>query len=245
MSILVLRHEPHIGLGFGEVVFDELGVDWHYVDLFEVVPKRLDWENISGLIMLGGSMHVDQMHRYPMLVQDLVWTREALQRSVPYLGICLGGQLLAYGLGAKVAPAARREVGWFSIELSKSSADDLLFASAPSRTNNDSRTETIFEFHGREFTLPEGAVLLATGAGTRNQAFRFGDNAWGLQFHPEMTESMIDDWFSRPEIRLMIARHDYIDTRQIESATQTAIVEMHRFSRTLFEGFASVCFPAE
>ena len=245
MSILVLRHEPHIGLGFGEIVFDELGLDWRYVDLFESVPESLDWENISGLIVLGGSMHVDQMDRYPMLAQDLVWTREALERSVPYFGICLGGQLLAYHLGAKMTPATRREVGWFQVELSESSADDPLFASAPSQMSNGPYVETIFEFHSREFTLPEGAVLLATGAGTRNQAFRFGDNAWGLQFHPEMTESMIDKWFSRPEIRSMIARHDYIDIEQIESATQTAIVEMHRFSRTLFEGFASVCFPAE
>ena len=114
-----------------------------------------------------------------------------LAMDLPVLGICLGSQLLAKTLGARVYPNHVKEIGWYPVELTPAAADDPLFA--------QSGTRTMFQWHGDTFDLPSGAVHLARSPACENQAFRYGRRAYGLQFHIEMTAAMIDDWLSVPE----------------------------------------------
>ena len=109
--------------------------------------------------------------------------------DLPVLGICLGAQLLAKTLGARVYPNRVKEIGWYPIELTPAAADDPLFA--------QSGAQTVFQWHGDTFDLPAGAVHLARSPLCENQAFRYGHNAYGLQFHIEMTAAMIDDLAQR------------------------------------------------
>ncbi len=232
--VLVLRHQPHIGLGFAETVFDEMELAWRYVDLFDSVPENLDIASAAGLIVLGGTMHVDQLDRYPMLGQDLRWIDEALEAKRPLLGICLGSQLLAKALGAEVTLNRVREIGWYRLTLSEAARDDPLFSEA------DQTRQTVFHFHSRTFSMPEGAVPLGQTETCSNQAFRYGPAAWGLQFHPEMTRPMIDDWLGQPGCRRLIDEIDYLDRAEIEQSTPVELPKMHRFSRKLFSRFAEV-----
>src|SRR5204863_2879167 len=109
------------------------------------------------------------------------------------LGVCLGAQLLAKAVGAEVYRHRQKEIGWYGIELTPEALDDPLFAGLPS-------TQTVFQWHGDTFDLPEGAVLLAKGATCRHQAFRLGRAAYGVQFHPEMTLEMVGDWLDQPSL---------------------------------------------
>ncbi len=176
--ILVLQHVPHENMASLESYFHRAGLIWQYVELFRRVPARLDLAGAAGLVVLGGPMNVDEVNKFPYLAREVEWIRQAVAAELPLLGICLGSQLLAKALGAKVYPNAVKEIGWYEIELQPAASDDVLFAGSAAR-------ETVFQWHGDTFDLPPGAVHLALGRECRHQAFRYGRAAWGLQFHIE------------------------------------------------------------
>jgi GMP synthase (glutamine-hydrolysing) len=123
-------------------------------------------------------MGVYESDRHPRLVDEQELIRSALAARVPVLGICLGSQLLASALGARVYPAPAKEIGWYDVALERNAESDPLFAGAPARFK-------ALHWHGDVFDLPEGAVPLARSAMTRHQAFSHGGVAWGLLFHLE------------------------------------------------------------
>jgi GMP synthase-like glutamine amidotransferase len=131
-------------------------------------------------------MHVDQKDRHPWLTGQHDLMREALDRGQPLMGVCLGGQLLARVAGAHVGPAARPEIGWFEIELTPEGASDPVVGALPERFE-------AFEWHSYAFDVPPGGVLLAESPACA-QAFRIGEAAWGVQFHPEVTHEMLEAW---------------------------------------------------
>jgi len=133
---------------------------------------------MSGLIVLGGPMGVYESDRHPRLLDEQELIRSALASRVPVLGICLGSQLLASALGARVYPAPAKEIGWYDVTLEREAASDPLLAGAPERFK-------ALHWHGDVFDLPGGAVPLARSAVTRHQAFAYGGVAWGLLFHLE------------------------------------------------------------
>ena len=108
LTVLILRHMLHEPGGTLETALQSAGLGFRYVDLFREVPVRLPLDESTGLIVLGGAMNVDETDRYSFLARDVQWIEEALSRKLPVLGICLGAQLLAKTLGAKVYPAAQR-----------------------------------------------------------------------------------------------------------------------------------------
>jgi GMP synthase (glutamine-hydrolysing) len=131
----------------------------------------------SGLVVLGGPMAVYEADRHPRLLQEQALIRNALSREVPVLGICLGSQLLAAALGAKVYPGAGKELGWFDVSLERDAGPDALFRGLPPRFK-------ALHWHGDVFDLPPGARWLARSGRTEHQAFSVG-KAWGLLFHLE------------------------------------------------------------
>ncbi|MFK8181761.1 MAG: glutamine amidotransferase [Phormidesmis sp.] len=144
------------------------------------LPDNLN--HYAAALVFGGPMSVNDDE--PYLHKEADWVRKVLNAKLPYLGICLGAQLLAKVLGAKVKqhPQNFQEIGYYPVYATDAGKDWF-----PSQLK-------IYQWHKEGFELPEGAVLLAKGNEFKNQAFRWGDRTYGLQFHPEMTASMVDFW---------------------------------------------------
>lgn len=146
-----------------------------------------DPAEISALIVLGGAMGANDDDRFPFLSPLKQLIRSCLDHSTPYLGICLGGQLLAAAMGTQVVSCRWEELGTLQVTLTHKGEADPLFHGIPSPFNT-------FQWHHDSFDLPAGATLLASSPVCPHQAFRIGSNAWGLQFHPEVTEQIIRTW---------------------------------------------------
>jgi GMP synthase-like glutamine amidotransferase len=146
-----------------------------------------DPEQISALIVLGGAMGANDDLRHPFLAPLKNLIRTVVAAGTPYLGICLGGQLLASALGAPVVSHRWEELGTLNVSLTAAGRTDRLFEGI------DELFST-FQWHHDSFDIPEGGIFLASSAVCPHQAFRVGDSAWGLQFHPEVTEAIIRDW---------------------------------------------------
>lgn len=232
-TIFILRHMPHEPGGTLETALTSAGLAFRYFDLHQEVPDHLPLDQASGLVALGGPMNVDEVDRYPFLAKDVQWIEQAMAAEMPFLGICLGSQLLAKTLGARVYPNGVKEIGWYPVELTPAAADDPLFA--------QSGTRIMFQWHGDTFDLPSGAVHLARSAAYENQAFRYGRNAYGLQFHIEMTAHMIDDWLAQPGNCCELARLDYIDPVSIRKQTPCELPRLQTLAADVFGRFAAMC----
>jgi GMP synthase-like glutamine amidotransferase len=137
-------------------------------------------------------MSVNDEAEHPWLVDEKALIRTAVERDLPFWGACLGVQLLAASLGARVYQGEAPEVGVLPVELTPAAAVDPVFAGLPERLPT-------LQWHGDTFELPDGAVLLATSPAYPNQAFRVGRAAYGVQFHVEVTASMGEEWAQIPE----------------------------------------------
>lgn len=236
-TILVLQHVSHESLASLEDVFHEAGLSWQYVELFRQPVGQLEQlplEQAAGLVVLGGPMNVDEVARYPYLDREVDWIRQAVAMELPLLGVCLGAQLLAKALGSRVFPSGGKEIGWYPLEITAGAADDRLFAGA-------GPTETVFQWHGDTFDLPDGAVRLARSRQCVNQAFRYGPSAWGLQFHIEMTAELIARWLDEPENRAELACLEEIDPKAILAQTPKALPAMRRLGGRILPRFAAIC----
>ncbi len=179
--IHVLQHVPFEGLGSIESWISRRKAAISYTRFF-ASPTLPDLDGLELIIALGGPMSVNDEAALPWLVDEKRFLREAIRSGVPVLGICLGAQLIASALGARVRPGPAKEIGWFDIEGSASPGDCFRF---PERT-------TVFHWHGESFELPPGAVRLARSAACGDQAFQIGRNVIGLQFHLESTPESVD-----------------------------------------------------
>ena len=141
-----------------------------------------DASHLDLIIAMGGPMSVNDEAELPWLVPEKAFIRAAIQQGVPVLGICLGAQLIASALGARVYAGRQREIGWFDVEAVSQAGDAFAFP----------ETTTVFHWHGETFDLPAGAVHLARSAACAHQAFQVGTNVIGLQFHLETTPDSAD-----------------------------------------------------
>ncbi|MEX2275135.1 MAG: type 1 glutamine amidotransferase [Actinomycetota bacterium] len=181
-----IRNDPDETFGIAPRVYDAEHVPWRVVDALggEHLPELGE---VSGVVMFGGSMNVDQVREFPFLDRVRNLTRRAVDARVPFLGICLGGQLLARAFDYGVAKAPAREIGFEPLESTHAAAADPLTASYATG-------DMVFHWHEDMVELPAGAELLATSSTTPVQAYRIGDRAWGFQFHLEIDRPEIDLW---------------------------------------------------
>lgn len=186
--VLVLRHEDPDHLGLGTDVLTAAGLQLESLDLWlgKSLPSPGD---VSGLVLLGGTMSVGDAEQFPFLASEQQLVRDCVEQGVPLLGLCLGAQLLAAALGGRVSRAPHRSIGFLPVTKTDSAASDRLF-------ENWCATDRVFRWHEDTFTLPPGADLLVSADDIANQAFRFGDRAWGVQFHMELDRPLLEAWIA-------------------------------------------------
>jgi GMP synthase-like glutamine amidotransferase len=149
--------------------------------------KLPDVAQISALIVMGGAMGANDDSRHSFLVDLKNLIRTVVSARIPYFGICLGGQLLAAALGAVVVSNRWEELGTLKVSLTPEGKADPLFSGIPELFST-------FQWHHDSFDIPDGGVLLAYSEACPHQGFRVGNSAWGVQFHPEVTEDIIRNW---------------------------------------------------
>ena len=201
-KIYVLQHHPVENLCSIADALEGAALAWQYVRVADGQPVPADMKGAGGLIVMGGPMAVYQTDRYPWLRGEMHLIEDAIKSNLPVLGICLGAQIVAAALGAKVERNPNgKDIGWHEIRLSESAKDDRLMRGLPAMM-------TPFHWHGDIFELPPGAVSLASSDKTPCQAFRHGDKAYAFQFHFEVTRESIAamaDAFAKDLIRENIA----------------------------------------
>jgi GMP synthase-like glutamine amidotransferase len=182
-SLLVLRHEPFEHLGYFEEILQNQNVSFVYSDLDDI----LDLGGHDGLIVMGGPQSAND----PAMSAELHFVQQAIDAKTPVLGICLGAQLIAKALGAHVYRNREKEIGWAPVHFHPAAEEDPVFGGLPSPA-------MFFHWHSEAFTLPPGADSLAYSDKCRQQAFRYREAVYGIQFHPEITAEMILDWCDQP-----------------------------------------------
>jgi GMP synthase (glutamine-hydrolysing) len=184
-KIYVLQNHPVESLGRISDALEDAALAWQYIRVYEGQPVPADMKGAGGLVVMGGPMAVYQAEKYPFLRDEMRLIETAAREDLPVLGVCLGGQIVAAALGAKVAKnPAGKEIGWHPVALSDEATEDRLFRGV-------ARSITPFHWHGDIFDPPAGAVSLAASGKTPCQAFRYGSSIYALQFHLEVTSSSV------------------------------------------------------
>jgi GMP synthase (glutamine-hydrolysing) len=197
MDVLVLQHIACEPPGVYEDVLHERALDLHRVEVDEHEPLP-SWRDFDAIVAMGGPMSVNDEDELPWLREEKALIAEAVRAGMPYWGVCLGVQLLAGSLGARVYAGPEPEVGVLPVELTEEALADPVFAGLP-------RWFPTLQWHGDTFELPEGGVRLAGSAPYPNQAFRFG-RAYGVQFHLEVSPAMARGWAEVPEYDASLRR---------------------------------------
>ncbi len=212
MRFHVFQHVPFEGLGS---IHDWLRTRKAVVTTtaFYAVPVIPSLNEIDALIVLGGPMSVNDEAELPWLREEKRFVCDAITSGMPVLGICLGAQLMATSLGARVYPGAHKEIGWFPVQSCMPNQPTFCF---PDRCE-------VFHWHGETFGLPPGAVHLAKSEGCQHQAFQVGERAIGLQFHLETTPQSADEIIT-------YCRHELIPGRFVQSESQLRAITSQHYS---------------
>lgn len=196
--LLVIQHVPHERLGTFEEAFEAADCSLVTCRADEPGARWPSLERVDGIVSMGGPQSVYERATYPWIAKELAFLREAVDAKLPVLGVCLGAQMLAAALGAKVTKSPQKEIGWYPVVREPAADGDPLFEAF-------GQTETVFQWHGDTFALPKRAVRLASSPLCQEQAFRYRENVYGLQFHLEVTEPIIRAWMRTPVNRAELA----------------------------------------
>ncbi len=212
------QHVPFEGLGSMEIWLREAGYEIGMTRWYagELAP---DAAGIELLIVMGGPISVNDLGDHPWLAAEKDFLRRWIDEDRPLLGVCLGAQLIASALGARVYPNAVKEIGWFPVTA---------VTPLPEHAFRFPPEQTVFHWHGETFDLPDGAIHLARSAGCEHQAFQVGRHVIGLQFHLETTPETAADLIANCRDELTSA--PYV---QDEAALRSAPPQAYRAINTL------------
>ena len=199
---LVLRHDSAIGLGNLGPVLEAHGYEVVTVDAPHEEVTAIDALAPDLLVVLGGDEAAYETDRYPYVGHEIELLRQRIAAEAPIFGVCLGAQMLADALGGRAYRGPRKEVGWLGVDVTDAGE------ASPVR---HARGIRFVQWHGDTFDLPEGVELLASSPAYENQAFRVGDWLLAVQFHPEVTPAIHEDWLAAwgeelPEYGLTVER---------------------------------------
>lgn len=182
----IIQNDPQVPPGNITENLLESGIPYslHHPYRGEPLPALAD---TTAVIVLGGAMGANDDQRHPFLKPLKSFIRKIVEQQLPYLGICLGGQLLAAACGGMAVSRRWEELGTLKVELTDEGKRDRLLSGVGA-------TFATFQWHHDSFDIPPNAVLLASSPACPHQAFRIGNCAWGTQFHPEVTDAIIRDW---------------------------------------------------
>ena len=227
-KILVFQHVPYEPLGTLDPLLKEAGFRIRYVNFGRAPKSRPSLDGYEALIILGGPMNSDQIDTYPNLITEIEIIREAIERDVSVLGICLGAQLLAKALGGSVTRNETREIGWYDVKLTgEGESDPVLSTFSP--------VQQVFQWHEDGIGLPETAVCLASSDASQVQAFRHGEHIYGFQFHLEVDRSLIERWLTVPANQATLEDEaGRIDPDAIRDQTSDSISALEALSRETF-----------
>jgi GMP synthase-like glutamine amidotransferase len=218
MKVHYLQHVPFEGIGSIEAWLITRGAQASATRFYESAqlphPDDFDW-----LIVMGGPMSVNDEQHYPWLIAEKRLIREAIARHKVVLGICLGAQLIANALGARVYPNPEPEIGWFPIERVATAKAHPCATLFPARCK-------VFHWHGETFDLPPGAVHLAQSTACTHQAFLLGQRVLGLQFHLETTPASVQALVDHCGAELPSGR--YVQSAQEMLATAEHFARINR-----------------
>jgi len=219
---LVVKNIEIEGPGLWGEMLEQEGVECQVVEAYrEEVP--INPEPYSHVLILGGPMSANEEEEYPFLIREMELISGCVVGDKPILGVCLGSQLIARVLGSQVYRASAKEIGWRKVELTRFAAMDYLFAFMPEEVS-------VFQWHEETFDVPPHAVRLAVSEVCPNQAFRFRNHIYGLQFHLEVTQEMIDAW---REVYKDELREGGVSPSSFVCNPQTSAISMEFFSRFL------------
>ncbi len=236
MNFLVFQHVAVEHPGIFRDFWRRAGVRWTAIELDEGDAIPEDLQAYDALIVMGGPMDVWQTAENPWLTPEIAAIRQfVVNLGRPFLGVCLGHQLLAEALGGHVGPAAAPEVGPCRVRLTGQHATDPLLHDFPSPLMT-------FQWHGAEIkSLPAGAVVLAETPACPIQAFRWGSCAFGLQFHAEITAETVHDWGRIPAYRASLeAALGAGASDRLAVETLVLLPEFNQTARTLSDRFLDV-----
>ena len=186
MDVLVLQHIACEPPGVYEDVLRRRGATLHRVEV-DAGDELPDWREFDAMVAMGGPMSANDDAALPWVSDEKLLIRDAVRAGLPFWGVCLGVQLLAASLGARVYAGEAPEVGVLPVELTEAGTRDPVFAALPP-------TLPALQWHGDTFDLLGGAVRLAGSDAYPNQAFRWGSKAYGVQFHLEVSPEMARAW---------------------------------------------------
>ncbi len=195
MRVLILKNVFSEGPG---TIADYLGAEnipsaICDLSIGDAVP---DPGSFTHLIIMGGPMAVYEMHRYSYLAKEARLIKGAIEANKHVLGVCLGAQMVAHVLGAKVYPGQNKEIGWLEVALTPDGMSDPLMSSLALPGRNAAQ---VFQWHGDTFDLPHNTAWLASSDLFPNQAFRYADRVYALQFHIEVTPAIVLDWMAKEQ----------------------------------------------
>ena len=197
LRALVLQHIACEPPGTYEDVLDARGIELERIELDE--GDRLpDWRAFDAIVAMGGPMSAGDDDALPWLTEEKRLIAEAVRAGTPFWGVCLGVQLLAASLAARVYPGPAPEVGILPVTLTEDARSDPVFGALPDEIPT-------LQWHGDTFDLPPGAVRLAGSPAYPNQAFRVG-RAYGVQFHLEVSPALAREWAEVPEYAVSLER---------------------------------------
>ncbi len=229
--ILVFQHVAAEPLGTLDPLIRSRGHRIRFVNFEREPDAQPNVDRYQGLIVLGGPMNVEDQSARPHLRTELLAIERMLSQGKPVLGICLGAQLLAHALGAPVKRHHTPEIGWYPLHATDAGRGDAVLSPLGERA-------PVFQWHGQHFEIPHSAVQLARSDTCDQQAFRWGDNAYGFQFHLEMDQPLIERWLANPAYRDELATMAGTqDEARIRAETVEHIAGMQSRADAVFNNF--------
>lgn len=230
-KVLVFQHVSNEILGTLNPLLKLRGLRIRYVNFERNPNESPSLERYNGLIVLGGHMGVYEAEKYTHIKVEMQLLEKALAKGIPVLGICLGAQILAHVLGADVRKSETKEIGWTDIHLTEKGQEDPLLS-------HFQKTEKVFQLHGDTFEIPKSAEHLASSQACMGQAFRYGQNAYGLQFHLEVDKAMIQRWLQVPaNLQELLQSDGKFSAEQIALETEKYLHSSLRLSEQTFTKF--------